>query len=199
VIICFDNQVTLEALQAIRTSLLVQQCQKALNDISALHAVELYRVPGHAGVRGNETADGLARCGSASRFVGPEPALGVSRQDIRKRINRWLVNQHWGWWQSLGNTQRQARELISGPCLGAKARFLSFNRIKSRVVTGLLTGLNTLRTHLYLMGLSDNPLCRRCGAEDKTLAHILCGCEVLVHSGIHIWANFSWSQRILSM
>jgi len=29
------------------------------------------------------------------------------------------------------------------------------------------------------MGLSDNPLCRRCGAEDETSAHILCDCEAL--------------------
>jgi ribonuclease HI len=64
--ICSDSQADLKALKAFRTmSLLVHQCQKALNDISALHAVGLYWVPGHAGARGNEIADGLARCGSA--------------------------------------------------------------------------------------------------------------------------------------
>ena len=102
----------MKALKAVRTSPWVQQ---ALNDISARQAVELYWVPGHAGVRGNEIADELARDGSALKFVGPEPALGVSRHDIRKRIRRWLVNQHWVWWRGLGNTQRQARGLISGP------------------------------------------------------------------------------------
>ena len=105
--------------------------------------------------------------------------LGVSRQDIRKRIRHWLLNQHWVWWRGLGNTQRQARELILGPYLGTKARFLSFNRTQSRAVTGLLTGHNTLRRHLHLMGLSDGPLCRRRGAEDETSAHILCKCEAL--------------------
>ena len=79
----------------------------------------------------------------------------------------------------LGHTQRQARELISGPCLGAKARVLSFNRTQSRAVTDLLTGHNTLRRHLHLMGLADSPLYRRCGAEDETSAHILCECEAL--------------------
>ena len=74
---------------------------------------------------------------------------------------------------------RQSRELISGPSLGAKARFLSFNRTQSRAVTGLLTEHNTLRRHLHLMGLSDSPLCRRCGAQDETSAHILCECEAL--------------------
>ena len=83
--ICSDSQASLKALQAVRmTSPLVHQCQKALNDISAWHVVGLYWVPGHAGVRGNEVADGLARGGSALGFPGPEPALGISRRDKEK-------------------------------------------------------------------------------------------------------------------
>jgi hypothetical protein len=79
-----------------------------------------------------------------------------------------------------GDTQRQAEELISGPCLGVKARLLSFNRIQSRTASGLLTGHNTLRGHFHLLGLSDSPLCRRCAAEEETSAHNLCECEALV-------------------
>jgi len=78
-----------------------------------------------------------------------------------------------------GDTHRQARELISGPCLGVKARLLSLNRIQSRTATGLLTGHNTLRRHFRLPALSDSPLCRRCGAEDETSAHIFCEYEAL--------------------
>jgi hypothetical protein len=96
-----------------------------------------------------------------------------------KRISRWLANQHWVQWRGLGDTQRQARELISGPCLGAKAKFLSFNRTLFRVVTGRLTGLNTPRRHLHPLGLLDSLLCRRCGADKETSAHILCECEAL--------------------
>jgi ribonuclease HI len=66
------------------TSPLACQCQQALNDISARHAVGLFWVPGQVAVRGNEIADKLAMGGSAQRFVGPEPVLGVSRQNIRK-------------------------------------------------------------------------------------------------------------------
>ncbi|GFG36432.1 hypothetical protein Cfor_00676, partial [Coptotermes formosanus] len=77
----------LEALQAVKTtSLLVRECQKALDAISTYHSVGLFWVPGHSGIRGNETADQLAKGGSAHHFVGPEPAVGVSRQRIRRKI-----------------------------------------------------------------------------------------------------------------
>ena len=142
--ICSYSQAAPKALQAIRTSPLVYQYQKALNDISARHVEGLYWVPGHAVVRGNEIADRLARSGSALGFLGPEPALGVSRSDIRKRLSRWFINQQWVSWHDLGNTVRQARELISGPCPSTKFKLLSFNRNQYRVVTGLLTGHNTL-------------------------------------------------------
>jgi hypothetical protein len=56
---------------------------------------------------------------------------------------------------------------------------MSFNRTQSRAVVSLLTGHNTLRRHLHILGLVDSPLCRRCGAEEETSAHILCGCEAL--------------------
>jgi hypothetical protein len=150
-----------------------------LNDISARHVVGLFWVPGHAGVRGNEIADGLARDGFALRLLGPKPALGVSRCDIRKRLRCWLISQHWASWCDLGNTPTQARELISGPCPGTRIKLLSFNNNQSRVVTALLTGHNTLRRHLYLLGLLDSPLSRKCGAKEETSAHILCECEAL--------------------
>ena len=164
----------MKALDAVRTtSPLVHQCQKALNDISHRHVVGLFWVPSHTGVRGNEIADGLARGGSALRFLGPEPVLGVSRRDLRQKLCHWLVSQHRAQWQGLGNTQKQAREFIPGPSLGTRARFLTFNRTQARVVTGLLTGHNTLRRHLHLLGLLDSLLCRKCGKKEETLAHIM--------------------------
>jgi len=82
-------------------------------------------------------------------------------------------------WRGPRSTQRQAQELISGPDLATRARLLSFNRPQSRVVIGLLIGQNTLRRHLYIMGLSDNPICRKSGTEEETSVHVLCACEAL--------------------
>jgi hypothetical protein len=69
--------------------------------------------------------------------------------------------------------------MISGPDLALGARLLSFNRTQTRVVTGLLTGHNTLRRHLHIMGLCNDSMCRKCGTEEETSVHILCECEAL--------------------
>jgi len=92
--ICCDSQVALKALQAAKTSPWVRQCQQVLNDISTRHAVRLYWIRGHAGVRGNEIADKLARSGSGQRFIGPEPFLGISRQNIGRKMKHWMQRHH---------------------------------------------------------------------------------------------------------
>jgi len=91
--ICSDILAALKALKAVKTtSSMVYQCQRALNDISIRHVVGLFWVPGHAGIRGNEIADEIARGGSDLRFHGPQPALGVSMRDLQKKAQS-LVGQ----------------------------------------------------------------------------------------------------------
>ena len=114
--VCTDSQTALETLQAAKTtSPLVQQCQRAWNDISIPHSLGQFWVPGRSGVRGNEIACGLSREGTLHQFVGSEPALGVSRQNTKEKIQCWLGNQYVSVWQVLTSTQRQVRGLISGP------------------------------------------------------------------------------------
>jgi len=57
--------------------------------------VGLYWVPGQAGVLGNEVANKFARDGSVPKFVGSEPSLGVSTQNIRRKIKCWMNNSIW--------------------------------------------------------------------------------------------------------
>jgi hypothetical protein len=110
-----------------------------------------------------------------------------------------MKNQHLALWQGPCSTQRQAQELISGPNLATGARLLSFNRTQTRVVIGLLTGHNTLRRHLHVMGLSNNPTCRKCGTEEETSVHILCECEALASLGhIHL-SSFFWDPEDISV
>jgi len=49
------------------------------------------------------------------------------------------------------------------------------------------------------MGLSDSPLCRRCGA-DETSPHILCECEALASlRHVHLGSFFSEPEDIKSI
>jgi hypothetical protein len=115
---------------------------------------------------------------AAHQFVRPEPTLGTSKQNIRQQIKRWMANPHMVMWRDF-ITHRRVRKLVSNPTLNAKTRLLSFNGSQFRAVTGLLTGHNTLRRHLYIMGPIDNPSHRRCAAKEETEANVLCECEAL--------------------
>jgi hypothetical protein len=75
-----------------------------------------------------------------------------------------------------------------------------FPLIENSVVIGLLTGYNTLRRHLHLMGLNNYSLYKRSGAEDEPSAHTLCECEALAsHLDMYIWAPFPWIQNMLKV
>ena len=46
---------------------------------------------GHDGVRGNEITDKLKKDGSVQKFGGPQPSLGVSKQNIRYNTG-WITS-----------------------------------------------------------------------------------------------------------
>jgi hypothetical protein len=77
---------------------------------------------------------------------------------------------------------------------------LLFNRTQSRAVINLPTGHYTLRRHHHLMGLTNSPLCRRCGAEEETSAHTLCECEALASlKHTHLGPSFLDPEDIKSL
>jgi hypothetical protein len=77
---------------------------------------------------------------------------------------------------------------------------MSFNRTQSRAVVSLLTGHNTLRRHLHLLGLVDSPLCRRFGVEEETSAHILYECEALASlRQVHLGSSFLELEDVKSV
>jgi hypothetical protein len=53
----------------------------------------------------------------------------------------------------------------------------------------MLTGYNTLRRHSHIMGLCNDPICRKCGTEEETSVHILCECDALA-SLTHAYLGF---------
>jgi len=128
----------------------------------------------------------VSRGGCVQKFVGAEPSLRDSRQNIKNKIKHWVGKHSLAMWRGPGSTQKQARTLISDPSPTTKTRLLSLNRTQSRGIPGLLTGHNTLRRNLYLMEMINNLTCKKCGTGEGTSHHILCECEALA-SPVHAY------------
>jgi ribonuclease HI len=82
--ICSDSRAALLALSSyIVSSRLVVQCRNSLPGLSIHNRVQLFWVPGHCGVIGNEKADGLVQLRYKFNFCGPEPCLPVPKSLMR--------------------------------------------------------------------------------------------------------------------
>lgn len=173
-----DSQAALKAIDThITRSGLVHECQTTL-DLLALHnSVELIWIPGHSGFLGNEIADELARKGSETPLIGPEPALGISRSYRRTTIQTRMNNLHTLKWESL-DTCRQAKSIFSKPNKSDSIFLINTGKRKLRKLVNILIG-HCFRNHLHKIRAIDSPLCRGCNMDNETLEHYFCHCPML--------------------
>lgn len=182
ILILSDSQAALKALESNEvSSRLTLECINALNRLGSKNSICLGWVPGHSGIGGNEAADELARMGSSSRPIGPEPMLGVPKSGSRRQLLAWERHQANIFWHgSVGLTH--SKQLIPGFLPKFAAEILKLNRSNIRILIRALTGHCKLNKHLSRMGLSENPYCRFCADDEETPLHILCECDALVNT-----------------
>jgi hypothetical protein len=115
----------------------------------------------------------------------------------RKRKATKLEDQNFGDTKSVPydacrlKTYRLCRVMHAPQVLTAVRRLRIRNTLNG--ITGL-TGHNTLKRHLYLMGLSDCPLCRRCRVEAETSVYIFCKSEALASFSLTHLGSFCLDQ-----
>jgi len=149
-----------------------------LETLSKDNDVTLTWVPGHSGIPGNEKADELARRGSSSQFIGPEPAVGRYAGLVRSLVKGETERKHQQRWDVLPSC-RQAKEFLEG-CKARTTKFLlKLSRAKIRVLIGVLTGHVNLNYHLNKIGIVSSPTCSKCGFEPETARHFVCTCPAL--------------------
>ena len=187
-----DSQAVIKALANIENdSLLVRECLEAIKELTNLNRLRICWVPGHIGVEGNEAADELARRGASTPFIGPEPTCGLNWSYCRNEINQWIereVKRSWNTVQGL----RQAKALINPKKEG---EVLSMRRTELRRLTGYLTGHNSLRYHMHLLGLSTETACRLCGWNTESSEHLLGKCRALDRARFRIFGRIELSAR----
>jgi hypothetical protein len=97
--ICSDSRAALLALKSYAvSSRVVLQCRDLLQELALSNRVRLVCVPAHCGIHGNEEADELARAGSNSAFVGPEPSFPLAPSSVKQREREWLFKSHCTSW-----------------------------------------------------------------------------------------------------
>lgn len=173
-----DSQAALHALDThVTRSILVKNCQDTLNQLSQHNSVELFWIPSHSGFQGNELADKLARKGSDSLLIGPEPALGVSNSSKRTSIQSRINILHTSNWESL-LTCRQAKSVFKRPNKHDASFLINIGRRKLKTLVNVLIG-HCFRNHLHTIRVIESPLCRGCNMEIETMEHFLCQCPAL--------------------
>ena len=137
----------------------VKECRDALNRLGRNNNITLKWIPGHRGLEGNEKVDGLAKEAAKMEFIGPEPALPISKGSIKSMINQRTMRQHKEYWDK--STQyRQSKLLMKEPMSGEQRKYImKMTRKEMRGLVGVMTGHVTLQKHLHTMGLAETPRC----------------------------------------
>ncbi|KAF6203653.1 hypothetical protein GE061_001985 [Apolygus lucorum] len=182
-----DSQAAIKALAASSiNSKLVWDCFQTLCFLSQHNRVSLEWVVGHSGVMGNEKADAMARRGSLTLFIRPEPDIGTPKSSFRATINRWVTDETTSRWSSLRG-HALSKRMVAKPNPSTTEELLSLSRKEVRLVVGLVTCFTPLRFHLNRIGVNQNTtLCRLCGEAEEKACHIIFDFEMLSNRKFHL-------------
>ena len=169
IVIHIDNQAAIRALGKYEIeSKLVATTKKDLNELGNKNKIRLRWVPGHSRITGNSIADGLARLGSSNPLDRARLELEAPRSYLREEIRQWGKKQHQKRWDRR-TTCRQTAMIL--PKVEGKAWKLvsKMNRRGAMYVTQIITGHNSLKRHLNIMGIEEYPTCEKCQQEPETM------------------------------
>jgi len=107
---------------------------------------------------------------------------------IKSSIGNWAHKQSDVYWE-LMNTCSQTKMFFEHRSKARSRELLNLPRNLLRTVTGIITGHNTLRRHMNIMGLNNDPLCEHCEGELETSLHFISHCSYYVTTRMSIWGK----------
>jgi hypothetical protein len=109
---------------------------------------------------------------SWSNWIGPEPACGNS-VGVDKKRGQGVDNQRPQETLGFHKWTQTGKGLTQGPSAIKTRELLKLNRNQLQRVVGLLTGHYHLKGHLFILGLTNSPMCKRFLEEGESATHIL--------------------------
>ena len=161
---------SLSALQSIMsgpTDHPTKQLCDSLKILSQQNNVILQWIPAHVGIRGNETADQLAKAGSHM----PQPHTTTSYKEAKTLLRQSFRTD----WQSRNSGYSPQHDHIN-----------KLERREQTTIFRLRTGHCGLKKHMKKMGLAETAHCE-CGADEQTPAHILQTCPLFEDRRLQTW------------
>ena len=72
---------------------------RSIEQTSGYNRVTVFWIPGHRGIKGNETADRIAKLATKKQTPsGLEPVIGISNRSVTEDIKTWLAEKHQEEW-----------------------------------------------------------------------------------------------------
>jgi hypothetical protein len=129
-------------------------------------------IPSHAGIRGNETADKLAKFGAASNSTVNLRTPHELKDEFHLIDAHALVR-----WQAAYDAQQHgAAYRTLEPKVSTKLKFASTNRNKETIITRLRLGKCRLNKYLHEIHSHTDGLCTECKLHPETINHFLKEC-----------------------
>ncbi|XP_062704816.1 uncharacterized protein LOC134287172 [Aedes albopictus] len=191
---CSDSQAAVKALASANSrSKIVIACRTQIEELNSANAVHLLWVPGHSSIAGNELADELARSGASHDFIGPEPAIPISKCWIKLQIHTWAVTQHRQYWNSLESC-RQTKLYSAEPSLWVAKYLTNMSKQNCSMLVKALTGHCRLSYHMAIIQQADSFACDSCESDYGTSYHLICNCPVFAQLRFRVFGKHLLSE-----
>ncbi|XP_052271348.1 uncharacterized protein LOC127872052 [Dreissena polymorpha] len=128
---------------------------------------------GHAGLQGNEAADGLAKQGAKEANAMPEDSRTTTIQEVKGASHKSCMIKWQKRWQN-SSTGSTFYEFF--PSVEQKRHLDHPDKATYGVILQLQTGYSILNAHRTRVGINVSPLCE-CGALEST-EHYLLECYI---------------------
>ena len=182
-----DSQAAIRAINSASIkSRSVLVCRNMMVKLSeAMTEVNLYWIPGHKGIEGNELADGLAKVGA----LMPEPtgSYPIPMCQVKAHLRSSSHRAHFKVFSSSAS-KCIFKPILTKNLINKVLLYKHLSRTECRILTYVLTGHAPLNYFLHKIGKVNSPFCDHCKLEEETAVHFLCHCPVyslarLVHLG----------------